>query len=119
MPMVSSVPPLRCRLISEPDIAAVAALFARGFPNRNRRFWLRAFARLMRREPPPGLPKYGYLMESGGVPVGAILVICTTMRTAEGTATRCNLSSWYVEPKFRAYASLLVSQALRTRTSPT
>jgi hypothetical protein len=113
MPMVSSVPPLRCRLISEPDIAAVAALFARGFHNRNRRFWLRAFARLMRREPPPGLPKYGYLMESGGVPVGAILVICTTMRTAEGTATRCNLSSWYVEPKFRAYASLLVSQALR------
>ncbi len=72
--MVSSVPPLRCRQISEPDIAAVAALFARGFPNRNRRVLAAAFARLMRREPPPGLPKYGYLMESDGVPVGAILV---------------------------------------------
>ncbi len=107
------VPRLRCRQIGEADIAAVATLFARGFPSRGYRFWLRAFARLTRREPPPDLPKYGYLMESDGVPVGAILVICTTMRAGETTTTRCNLSSWYVEPAFRAYATLLVSQALR------
>jgi hypothetical protein len=113
MSMLASMQGLRCRQIGETDIAAVAALLARGFRNRDRRFWLRAFARLMRREPPPGLPKYGYLMERGGVPVGAILVICTTMRAGEATTTRCNLSSWYVEPEFRAYATLLVSQALR------
>jgi len=107
------VPSLRCRQIGEADIAAVAALFARGFPHRNRGFWLRAFARLTRREPPPGLPKYGYLMESDGIAVGAILVICTSMREGNATTTRCNLSSWYVEPQFRAYATLLVSQALR------
>ena len=39
------------------------------------------------------------------------------MVRAEGAAgaavPRCNLSSWYVEPSFRAYAPLLVSQALR------
>src|SRR5262249_40910089 len=29
------------------------------------------------------------------------------------TVTRCNLSSWYVDPAYRAYGSLLVSQALR------
>jgi len=107
------VPPLRCRQIGEADFAAVAALFARGFPARNRRFWLRAFARLARRQSPPGLPQYGYLLECDGVAVGAILLICTTMRMGETTTTRCNLSSWYVEPDFRAYASLLVSQALR------
>jgi hypothetical protein len=111
--MVSPVPSLRCRQIGEADIAAVAALFARGFPNRNRRFWLRAFAQLTRREPPLGLPKYGYLMESDGAVVGAILVICTTMREGNATTTRCNLSSWYVVPDFRAYATLLVSRALR------
>jgi len=114
--MPAPVPSLRCRQIGEADIAAVAALLARGFHNRDRQFWLRAFARLTRREPPPGLPKYGYLLESGGVPVGALLVICSMVRAegAEGAAVpRCNLSSWYVEPSFRAYAPLLVSQALR------
>ncbi len=113
MSMLSPVRGLRCRQIGESDIAAVAALLARGFPNRKRRFWLRAFAGLTRREPPPGLPKYGYLMERDGVPVGAVLVICTTMRAGDPTTTRCNLSSWYVEPEFRAHASLLVSRALR------
>ena len=29
--------------------------------------------------------------------------------------TRCNLSSWYVDPAFRAYATLLVSHALSHR----
>jgi hypothetical protein len=69
-------------------------------------------ARLTRREPPPGFPKYGYLLESGDAAVGALLLICSTMREDGRLATRCNLSSWYVEPAYRAYATLLVSQAL-------
>jgi len=105
---------LRCRQIAVTDIAAVADLLRRGFPNRNREFWLNAFDQLKRREPPPGLPKYGYLLESNGVPVGAVLLICSTMPTTGDTVTtRCNLSSWYVEPEFRAYAAMLVSQAVR------
>jgi len=107
-----SVPAIRCRQIGEADIAAVAALLGRGFPNRTRRFWSDALARLVRREPPPGFPKYGYLLESGDVVVGAILLICATLREDGQLATRCNLSSWYVEPAYRAYATLLVSQAL-------
>ena len=111
--MPTSAPSLRCRQIAESDIPAVAALLARGFHHRNQQFWLRALAQLTRREPPPGLPKYGYLLESGGVAVGALLLICSMVRT-DGTAIpRCNLSSWYVEPTFRTYAALLVSQALR------
>jgi hypothetical protein len=104
---------LRCRQINEADIGAVATLLARGFPARNRQFWLRAFAQLTRHEPPPGLPKYGYLLASDGIVVGAILLICSTMRAGDAVSTRCNLSSWYVEPPFRAYAPMLVSQALR------
>jgi hypothetical protein len=114
MTMVSSVPSVRCRQIEERDIAAVVALLTRGFPNRTRQFWQHALAQLERRNPPAGLPKYGYLLESDGVAVGAILLICSAMRNCSGEmATRCNLSSWYVEPAFRAYATLLVSQALR------
>ena len=59
------------------------------------------------------MPKYGYLLESGGTPVGAILMICSAMRSGDTLAPRCNLSSWYVESAFRTYAPLLVSQALR------
>jgi len=111
----SPVSGLRCRQIDKSDIEAVASLLARGFPAHDRRFWLDAFAQLTRRETPPGLPKYGYLLESDGVAVGAILLICSTLRTGNADATRCNLSSWYVEPRFRAYAPMLVSQAVRDK----
>jgi hypothetical protein len=111
--MASLAPGLRCRQIEDADIDAVAALLARGFPAHDRRFWLGAFAQLTRHEAPPGLPKYGYLLESGGIVVGAILLICSTMPAGDEAATRCNLSSWYVDPAFRAYAPMLVSQALR------
>ena len=111
--MVSAMPAIRCRQIEEGDIPAVAELLTRGFPNRNREFWLHALDQLTRREPPRDLPKYGYLLETDGELVGAILLICSAMRAGETLAPRCNLSSWYVEPAFRAYAPLLVSQALR------
>jgi len=104
---------LRCRQINEADIDAVATLLTRGFPVHNRQFWLNALGQLTVHAPPPGLPKYGYLLESDGTVVGAILVICSKVRAHDTVATRCNLSSWYVEPPFRAYAPLLVSQALR------
>jgi len=111
--MVSNLAAIRCRQIDESDVPAVAGLLRRGFPNRNRQFWQNALDELTRREPPPGLPKYGYLLETGGRPVGVILLICSTMRVDGTAAPRCNLSSWYVEPAFRSYAPLLVSQALR------
>jgi hypothetical protein len=111
--MVAPTSGLRCRQIDEADFKAVASLLARGFPSHDRDFWLGAFAQLTRHDTPPGLPKYGYLLESAGVVVGAILLICSTIRTGASDAIRCNLSSWYVDPPFRAYAPMLVSQTLR------
>ena len=113
--MVSALPAIRCRQIDESDVPAVAELLRRGFSNRKRHFWHRALNDLTRREPPPGLPKYGYLLETDGVLVGAILMICSAVRAGDRLVPRCNLSSWYVEPPFRTYAPLLVSQALRRK----
>ncbi len=110
--MVACAPAIRCRQIADADVAAIVALLARGFPGRGRAFWRRALQRLAEHRPPPGLPQYGYLLESGGGPVGAILLICSTVRAGDGFTARCNLSSWYVEPAFRSYAPLLVSRAL-------
>lgn len=113
--MLAPAPRVFCRQIADADVAAVAALLARGFPKIGRQFWLRALARLARRKPPPGLPRYGYLLESGGAPVGTILLICSMMRVGDKLLPRCNLSSWYVEPAFRSYAPLLVSRALANK----
>jgi hypothetical protein len=104
---------MRCRQIEQADVPAIVDLLTRGFPSRGGEFWQHALDQLTAREPPDGLPKYGYLLESAGAPVGVILLICAAM-PADGTfAPRCNLSSWYVEPAFRAYAPMLVAQALR------
>ncbi len=111
--MASAAPSLRCRLIEGSDIEAVTSLLADGFRTHDRQFWLGAFAQLRRHATPPGLPKYGYLLECEGRAVGAVLLICSLVRAGEKDAPRCNLSSWYVDPAFRAYAPMLVSQALR------
>jgi hypothetical protein len=110
--MVAPVPAIHCRQIADTDVAGITALLTRGFPSRREQFWRRALQQLGSRQPPPGLPKYGYLLQSGDAPVGAILMICSQVRTRDGLARRCNLSSWYVEPAFRSYAPLLVSRAL-------
>ena len=88
-------------------------LLTQGFPAHNRQFWLkcaravdaaRAAARTAEIWLSPGEPgdggrrDPGYLLDD----------------TANGmVARRCNLSSWYVEPRFRTYAPMLVSHAVR------
>ncbi|HVU43879.1 MAG: acyl-CoA acyltransferase [Xanthobacteraceae bacterium] len=106
------MPAIRCRQIIDSDVPEITALLARGFPSRDAQFWSNALAQLGARQPPAGLPQYGYLLESDNRPVGAILLICAELRTADTSVRRCNLSSWYVEPAFRSYAALLVSRAL-------
>jgi hypothetical protein len=104
---------IRSRQIEDSDVTGIVALLTQGFADRRpRRFWERVLDRLAHRPAPAGLPKYGYLMQSDGVTVGALLQIFSTMHSGGAPATRCNVSSWYVEPAFRSYAPLLVSQAL-------
>lgn len=109
---VVPVPAIRCRQIAKSDVPEIAALLARGFPSRDAQFWRHALAQLGARQPPTGLPQYGYLLESDSRPVGAILLICAQLQAGDTSVRRCNLSSWYVEPAFRSYAALLVSRAL-------
>ena len=114
MTMLSPLAPkIHSRQINESDIGGVVDLLARGFPGRTRQFWLRAIGRLTEHSAPTGMPKYGYLLESGGAPVGVILLIFSMIRTATTFSARCNVSSWFVEPAFRSYASALVAQALK------
>ncbi len=54
------------------------------------------------------------MLEHHGRPVGVLLLISGPVRP--GDNRRCNPSSWYVEPEYRAFASLLVSRALCDKT---
>jgi hypothetical protein len=110
-PIASASPGIRCRQIADADVSAVAELLTRGFPGRSRQFWEHGLQQLGRLQPPPGLPQYGYLLESEESVVGTLLLIFSKMRAGDEFATRCNVSSWYVEPAFRAYAPLLTLRA--------
>jgi hypothetical protein len=118
--LISAPSKIRCRRIEDADAGNIVSLLTRGFAARRpRRFWEHVVASLAARTTPAGVPRYGYLLESDGAAVGAILQIYSTQRTGGiGVAeamTRCNVSSWYVEPAFRSYAPFLVSQAVKQK----
>ncbi|MBT9290333.1 acyl-CoA acyltransferase [Prosthecodimorpha staleyi] len=104
---------VRCRPIGDADIEAVADLLARGFAPRPRAYFLDGLRRQGSRAVPDGLPRYGYLLETGGVPVGAVLLIFTGRSGEAGP--RCNIASWYVDPPYRGHAAMLSSMALRNK----
>jgi hypothetical protein len=105
-----TLPRVRFRQITDSDVNDVVELLTRGFaPRRSRAFWHDVMARLAAHATPPSAPRYGYMLDDGGAPVGVILLISSTMPSGE---VRCNASSWYVEPAFRTYASMLISQAI-------
>jgi hypothetical protein len=103
---------IKFREIADADMASIVALLSRGFPNPRPGLWLHAVAQLIKHEQPPGLPKYGYVMERHDVVVGVILTIFSRVRTGNAFAVRCNPCAWYVDPPFRAYAGLLFAKAL-------
>ncbi|MCC3247194.1 GNAT family N-acetyltransferase [Methylocystis sp. WRRC1] len=111
---MSQAPPMRirCRLIAEADTPGLAELLSRGFPDRSIAYWARALDTLARRDAPDGYPRFGYLLEHDGSPVGVILMIFTKIGSGP---IRCNISSWYVEEAHRGYASLLIAAAVRHR----
>jgi len=108
-------PTVRSRLIADSDIDRVAAFLAKGFKRRSREYWLRALERLAKHPTPASFPRFGYLMEIDGLPIGVILLIFSTVQNGSSCTVRCNVSSWYVEPTYRAHATLLISQALRKK----
>jgi hypothetical protein len=108
-----SLSAVRCRQVVDGDVPGVAELLSKGFPRRSRDNWRRALHRLAQHSTPTGMPKYGYVLESAGIPVGVILLISSIVREGNSETIRCNVSSWYVEPDYRIHAPLLVSQAIR------
>ncbi len=111
--MTTAAPSLRCRPIVEADLADVAVLLVEGFPERSRAYWDHALEVLRTREAPADYPRFGLMLEAGGACVGVLLQIYSRRVEGGRACVRCNVSSWYVAPAFRGYATLLTSRATR------
>jgi hypothetical protein len=101
-----------CREIRADDVDGVVDLLTRGF-GRGRDYWSGAFRRLAEHRVPAGLPQYGYVLDADSTPVGVVLLIFTDVPRNGVPETRCNISSWYVEPAFRSFAAILAKRAIR------
>jgi hypothetical protein len=87
------------------------ALLARGFPMRSRDFWKDGLQRQADFHAARDLGPIGQLMRVKGAPVGVIL----TMRSRRGGddgPTVTNLSSWYVDERYRLLAPRMLQQVL-------
>jgi hypothetical protein len=112
--MTHDTPPrIRCRPIGDADIAGLIELLTKGYPNRTRGYWARAMQQLARRETPAAYPRFGYMLELDGTPVGVMLLIFSALYAKGEVHVRCNGSSWYVDPKYRGYAPLLLAATVR------
>jgi len=107
---------LKVREIREADLNAVARLLHQGFAFRSIDYWLRGLQRHARRPRPANTPAFGYCLDNGGAPVGVILLLFSEVRAGVETIVRCNVSSWYVEPAFRAFSSMMVKIATKDKS---
>jgi hypothetical protein len=105
----------RFREILDSDLDAIGDLLTRGFQHRSRDYWMRGLRHQSVRPLPPGAPRYGYLLEDNGGPVGCLLMIYSSKIIDGEIATCCNVSSWYVDPAFRNYAALFASMTQKRK----
>lgn len=105
----------QCREIVDGDIAAIAELLTRGFAVRSPDYWMQGLERQRVRDAPEGYPRYGYLLEHDGKPVGVLLQLYTATTFRDETIIRCNVASWYVDAPFRGHAPRLAWAGLRRR----
>jgi hypothetical protein len=106
---------LVCRPIERADWQAVIECLQRGFPDRSHQYWENALNRIEDRPVVGDFPRYGFILDHAGDIVGVMLTLYFRHAGAEGESIRCNLSSWTVDPDFRAYAGKLIMAALRHR----
>lgn len=102
---------VRCRQIAEHDLDGLAGFLAQGFPLTAPDYWQSGFARLKALAPVEGMPRFGYVLESETGVVGVLLLISS--RRADQVIG--NLSSWYVEPHYRAHSALMVQMAAKNK----
>jgi hypothetical protein len=103
---------LRSRRIVDTDHGEIAEMLGKGlgYP---KSYFTQLFQLLKTHPTPAGYPKYGYALVCDGSIVGAIILIFSSIRANNASEIRCHVTSWYVEPDYRTYATIFFSSALK------
>ncbi len=99
------------REIIDSDLDAVAKLLTKAF-GYSRAYFPQLLDTLAHHSTPAGFPKYGYVLVSDSLIVGAILLIFSAIRSSAECCIRCHVTSWSVDPAYRPYAALFFAKAL-------
>lgn len=105
---------LRIVSIDEKRLEAAAELLARGFPEKGQGFWIRGLSRLYAYSRAHDFSSVGSLLIAKEEPVGVLLKIPSYHMTTGQKLL--NLSSWYVDAKYRWFAPRMLQQAMADNT---
>jgi hypothetical protein len=101
---------LQMRAIEDADLPVTAELLTRGFPSRTRAFWDIGLARIADYCRSVDGGPIGQLLVADGSPVGVLLAIKST--DMRGGPPIVNLSSWFVEEKYRWFAPRMLQKSI-------
>ena len=105
---------LRLRPLALADTDDAINLLVEGFPRRSPKYWRNTMERLWNLDRASEVPHPGYVIDVRGKVVGIILVVASAVQS-RGRSPRANLSSWYVKPDYRSFATLLLSRACKEK----
>ena len=92
---------MRLEAIEDSNLEEALAILSRGFPERPASFWRESLDRLAAYRRATAGPPIGRLMVVDGKRVGVILTIASKHRAGARQHDVVNLSSWYVEERYR------------------
>ena len=99
--------------IAEGSLDDARSALSRGFPTRPPSFWAEGLDRQAAFQAAAGLGPLGYLLRVKGDVAGVILTMRSLRRDAAGADRLVvNLSSWYVEERYRLLAPRMIRQVL-------
>ena len=99
------------REIGPDDLVSTAALLQEGFPGKPLAWFEAALPTMPRMEAVAGLPRFGYLLEKHGQPVGAVLTLAAP--GGDGLpGARLNVACWYVRQHYRPFGTILYQRLL-------
>jgi hypothetical protein len=107
--------PVHCRPITKDCVGQVVDCLCRGFPHRERDYWIRALDAMAALPAIDDYPRYGYALEAEGRIVGVILLIYWKRPDTAQAGVRCNISSWCVDKAYRTSAFMLHLKAVSRR----
>lgn len=99
---------LKIRTIDKDDLSLASELLSKGFPRRDRYFWESGLRKLQAYSSKQQHP-IGQFLIAANKPVGVLLTIPGTNPLTGGKVV--NLSSWYIEEKYRWYAPKMLMDA--------